>query len=151
MLFHDEIEQKGSTLKFAELPIEAQKSLIRYMGYEGCEWEEVVGENPLETESDWEKAIAKAVKAVGDKTYTLYEMPREVFKELIMQTPSDFAGWHDTFEEYHNWFVDEDLPVYSKENRWPAIAGDPEEGITDGWHRTHSYYKLGHSTLPFII
>lgn len=152
MLFHDEIEEKGAKTAFKDLPLEAQKSLIFYMAVDGDAWADTIGDNPVETDADWEKAITDATKAYGDKIYTLYEMPVETFKDLIMQTPSDFAGWFDTFDDYHAWYIDgEKIPNHSEENRWPALAWDDREGIVDGWHRTHGYVRSGHKTLPFIL
>lgn len=154
MLFHDEIEQKGKLLKFSQLPIEAKKSIIQYMCVEGDndDWSPLIGDDILEDDIDWERAISAVTAKHGDREYTYYEMPRETFAELIMQMPSDFAGWYDTFEEYHQWYAGGgDMPEHGSEKRWPALAWDDDEGLVDGWHRTHAYYKAGHKTLPFIL
>ncbi len=153
MILHEEIENKGKQQEFKELPREAQKSLIYYMGRDGDAWAAATENNPLETEADWDKAIKLACKLYGEDNFILYDMPRDDFASLIMQMPNDMAGYHDSFKEYHEWYIDGgDIPNYSKDNRWPAIVEDGEaEGIIDGWHRTHSYFKDGHETIPLIL
>lgn len=152
MLFHDEIKEKGTTMAFKDLPVEAKKALIFYMASDGEAWSEAIGDNPLKTDDDWDDAIREATYAYGDISYIYYDMPVDTFKDLVMQTPSDFAGCFDSFEQYHEWYISgTKIPEHPEAARWPALAWDDEEGLIDGWHRTHSYIKAGHKTLPFII
>jgi hypothetical protein len=152
MLLHDEITENGKELTFSELPVPAQKSIIYYMGIDGDAWADLIKDIDVSTEDGWEKAISAVSKQYGEKTYTTYDMPTDVFKELIMQTPSDFAGWYDTFEEYHEWYLSDQEPLnYPESQRWPALAWCDNEGIIDGWHRVHDYVAGGHKTIPLIL
>jgi hypothetical protein len=152
MLIHDEITEKGEKLTFSNLPLSAQKSIIQYMGIDGDDWSELIEDIDVSTDDGWNKAIAVTCKEHGDNIYTIYDVPVNVFKDLIMQTPSDFAGWHDTFQDYHEWFIKgENLPNYPDVERWPAIAWCDSEGFIDGWHRIHDYIASGHQTIPTIL
>jgi hypothetical protein len=159
MLFHDEITQKGQDVSFSELPTPAKKAIIQYRGIEGDAWEQALEGIDFSTEKGWDLAIAAVTKCYEEEvfeheeeTFFYYEMPVDVFKDLIMQTPSDFAGYHDTFKDYHEWYIDgEKLDNYPEEERWPALAWCDNEGIIDGWHRTHDYVANGHKTIPLVL
>lgn len=151
MLLLEEIKKNGTEMKFKDLPIEAKKSLIFYMAVDGDAWLDIIGKKNLNSNEDWDVAIKKVTATHGNTMYILYNMPTDIFKSLIMQSNSDFADSFDTFQEYHMWYLKGGgIPNYTQENRWPALADDDDEGLIDGWHRTHAYIKSNHSTVPLI-
>jgi hypothetical protein len=86
----------------------------------------------------------------ADDTYHVYDMPTNDLTNFLMSQDCDFAQDHEGFEEYHQWYLSDDVPSYPESNRWHCLAYCDDEGIWDGWHRLHSYYRSGHKTIPLV-
>lgn len=156
-LLSEIVKEKGKNYLFPELPVEAKKALIHYYCLEmestHEEWEELnnLGYNE-DNGIDWNMLFLVFDKAWSRYNYTLYEMPTEDLVTYLMEMDDSFIKEeHESFEAYHKWYVEPSLPRYGKTERWPSIAISDDEGIWDGWHRFHSYYREGHETMPLIV
>ncbi len=147
----DIVRENGKEFTFEELPEHAKKSLIQNMAINGEAWADYIDDSVLSDVIDWPKAIEQVEPHVVEN-FWLYDMPTDELTGFLMDTPSGFAEDFDSWEAYHQDYIEtNDLPEYSLDDRWPCIAWCEDEGISDGWHRLHSYVKAGHSTIPLIV
>jgi hypothetical protein len=147
----------GTPCLFPELSIEAKKSLIQYAAIDGdvesgmMNELDQIGFDFSEGNINWNVLFTYFDIVWSERAYTTYDMPTEELTLFLMSQDCDFASEFSSFHEYHLSYLDKNTPYHTAVSRWPCIASDPEEGILDGWHRLHSYYRSGHSTIPLIV
>lgn len=141
------VKEKGIEYRFYDLPMPAKNSLIQYMVYEGSGWGvpcHIITDMVHEDVINWcDENI--------EKTFFFYNMPTEEIATFFRESDIGFMDDFKSFQAYHEEYVSfGDVLTYSNEERWPSIAGCNEEGILDGWHRMHSYYRNNHQTIPLL-
>lgn len=153
------IMRKGTHCQYVNLPVGAKKAIIHYQYIEGMgdcngELESYVNElggTHIDGEINWDLLIKIFDVQYEDYAYYHYEMPTEDLTEFLMSQECDFAEDHTSFQEYHEWYASGYVPEHGDDDRWYCMAGSDDEGIWDGWHRFHSYYRSGHKTIPLFI
>lgn len=120
----------GKMMEFNALPAPAQKAVHHYMTVDGDRPE------------------------YADELVFGYAMiPIEALIKVCMQAPYNDLDSYDTWDDYHSdYWSSEDDRDYANHLKelWPVILDD-EEGINDGWHRLHWYYRNGVKQVPAIL
>lgn len=120
----------GKVMKFAQLP-ESAKKAIDHLNEDGHRPDN------------------------ADELLFGYVMiPMKVLVKACWEAPDncmrdDYADW----DEYHNsyWSAERDSDYANHLNEmWPVFLDDGE-GIWDGWHRLHWYYRNGVKQVPAIL
>lgn len=134
-------------LKFKDLPKQAQLALVVYMD---C-WflnSDVQPGKPIDS------YLPFCLKHHGDELFGIAMVPMEHLKKEIMKRKGDVKREFKTFDAYHKWYCTSSrgMQVYSKKSVWPCILSQMgEEIFEDGWHRFHSYVKLGLTEVPVLF
>ncbi len=122
----------GKIMEFSELPISAQKAIDNYMNVDG--------------DDDFEYANALLFGYVM--------IPTEELIKVCWNAPDnemrdDYKDW----QEYHTAYwkhEDESNYVNHLTEMRPVILNDGE-GVEDGWHRLHWYYRNGVKQIPAVL
>lgn len=165
---------KGEVLKYRDLPKEAQLAIAQYMAVDGEAWlfedtvlfegleDRPVGCSPADSlriqdrnqnkiAGQIEEILPTIIERKGDSEFGIVDV---LTKELIREmwgTNSLLVEEYDTFEEYHEWFVSSDSGYMRDNPTWPVILSSfDDELLQDGWHRFHSYVKIGAEKITCI-
>lgn len=124
-------------VKYQLLPEEFKKATLQY-----------IGEQYNVPELGESNTVFKDM-VFGAANVPVGEVKALVMKLRIENGDDEFAS----FDEYHKWYVEHDMPNHGSENRWPCIAANSgyEEPLLDGWHRFHSYVAQGATTIPMMV
>lgn len=117
----------GKVMPFAQLPKEAQQSILEYTK-EG-----------------------KSPKEVKAGNYGLVNIPMEVMVNHIMTHNDEIRDNFESFDQYHQWYMDDNAVEPHKQIRPVTLSPYDEETLQDGWHRLHTYYHNGVKTVPAIM
>lgn len=138
-----EAELRLHVTTFADLPDVAKLAIIRR--HEEC--------YTLPESLSTDAAVFEALK---DIAAAYAEIPSKTVAQTIVGSPSwiheGSLATGSNWDEYHAWYIHTgDVPDYPATNRWPAISlGYGPTVFEDGWHRTHSYFRSRHETIPVV-
>lgn len=87
----------------------------------------------------------QGVKISPQSRWGYVEIPVEALIQVI--GGREFSN----FEEYHQWYVQADMPNHAKADYAVILDHDPDEVIYDGWHRFHDYVRKGVKLIPAVL
>lgn len=181
-LTRDLLDAHGAAeIAYADLPLEAQKSLLMYMAYDGEAWDASPVPVNAAGDQDIDLVAAYFAKVHGDVMFGLVELPAALIQRAIMESPvmaelneaEVHYGGEDaritTWEQYHEHYLkltpyrvrvptingmkelDRGRPPGGTET-WPVILDLQYGGVLqDGWHRLHQYMADGMEMIPCLF
>jgi hypothetical protein len=91
------------------------------------------------------------IDTYGSEKFGYVVIPMSVMKDAVMKCGDDISQDFATFDDYHKWFVRQDILVHSARNRWPVILDNTGDSLLqDGWHRFHRYVQLKLLMVPCL-
>lgn len=151
------IKEKGEAKPFFEHNFETQKALAQWMLIDGDAWYDDIPQKLHDLyysvgwcDEDWRLVISYLCKKRGDIVYTYAKIPIEIMKNAIMIENNEISKSFKTWNEYHNWYIRRNMPIYNSEKRYPCLIEKSEEIIIDGWHRFHCYAKNNDKEIPIV-
>jgi len=139
----------GRLHRFDELPLTHQKALA----FESPEhpWYGDLKETERRYEHGFEDYSGKGVR------FKVFRVPSSVMTSAIWNTSDEIQDGHDSWKDYHDWYVRDQLRGKEGKIRtedWPVLLHDYptyDELIWDGWHRLHTYVKLKRKDIPCLL
>lgn len=139
----------GRLRRFDELPLTHQKALA----FESLEfpWYGDLKETERRYEHGFEDYSGKAVR------FKVFRVPSSVMTSAIWNTSDELQGDHDSWKDYHDWYVRDQLrgkEIKVRTEDWPVLLHDfyaYEPLLWDGWHRLHTYLKLKREDIPCLL
>lgn len=132
-LFH---QYGGKFMKFDELPLSAQTSLLNL-------WSE-----------HFDLEDAEFIASYQSGTYGYVMIPTDELIKVCWNAPDnemrdDYKDW----QEYHDtyWKREDDSNYANHLTEMRPVLLDDSEGILDGWHRLHWYYRNGVVQIPAVL
>lgn len=161
---YERIKQAAQTAKpttFAELPLDAQKSLAYYMAFDGEAWAEV-WDHLDSAKPGMDEALPWLLEHYGGYPIVLINVATQDLKLAISDPEGEIMieGEHASYDELHEWYGKyaqwhcegqaRGKPKSGTEY-WPVILDfDNSEILQDGWHRFHQYVNEGLTQIPCL-
>ena len=144
-------------VKFKNLTLPYQLSIIQWMAVDGTKWK--LKDNAVRPRK---KHVPEIVAKHGNKVFGVVVLPlEEIAKRIMEDLRKDPDEELKTFRAYHKWYMEAfdsqmKLSNHPPTNRWPCIlpSNEDEEDsgpLADGFHRLHRYIEQGAKVIPCVF
>lgn len=142
-----------TVMRFADMPVPYQLSVIWFMAVDGEAWDGV--DITSYSCDDIKPALTdlrlKYVELYGDTLFGSAFLSATAIQDSIMldaEIAESFSSW----DEYHADYLSGGAPAHPVWDRWPVIlSSDESETLRDGWHRFHSYVRDGAAAIHTVF
>ncbi len=164
-------KNQGTVVPFRYMPLHHQAPVAQYLSLENVCWEiptllavwfqesrppahKIAADRPYQRlfAQEFPRHMPWYAGKYGDQKFGVAEVQIADLIPLVMAS-ADLV-WYKSWEEYHDWYVnDSTMPDHDIKNLWAVWVDTTENArspIYDGWHRFHDYARKGVQTVPVV-